>query len=93
MTTIRAAFALFAVCALTAIDARPSVAEIYRPWCVQYQGARGGSTSCTFTSYDQCMLTARGAGAYCVQNPWYLWYGQGGRGPATTGQGSRARGY
>lgn len=82
MTTIRAAFALLTLCSLIALGARPSVAETYRPWCVQYQNSRGGSTSCAFTSFEQCMMTAGpGTGGVCVQNPWYLWYdGRGRRG-------------
>jgi len=48
-----------------------------------------GGTNCSFTSYEQCMMTARGAGAYCVQNPWYLQYG-GGQG-RPVGQGDRPR--
>jgi hypothetical protein len=64
-------------------------AEIYRPWCVQYQGSRSGSTSCAFTSFEQCMMTGGpGTGGVCVQNPWYLWYGA--HGP-TTGQSGRIR--
>ena len=94
MTTNRAALIVLALASLTAIDARPTVAEIYRPWCVQYQGSRdGGATNCGFTSYDQCMMTARGAGAYCVQNPWYLQYGSGGQRPDTTGRRERTRRY
>jgi hypothetical protein len=84
MTTIRAAAALLALSTLAAVDicaARQAAAEIYRPWCAQYTG-RGAARNCGFTSYEQCMATARGAGAYCVQNPWYLEYGQGGRGSA-----------
>ncbi|HEY6993806.1 MAG TPA: DUF3551 domain-containing protein [Xanthobacteraceae bacterium] len=89
MTATRAALAVLIVCLLTAIDARPSLAEIYRPWCVQYTG-RGSSTNCSFSSYEQCMMTAGpGTGGYCVQNPWYLWYGPNGSG--TTGPGGRAR--
>jgi hypothetical protein len=87
MMMIRAAFVLLAVAAVG--DVRPSVAEIYRPWCVQYVGSKGDDgTTCTFTSYEQCMLTARGAGAVCVQNPWYLQYGSGQPGP---GQGDRPK--
>ena len=75
---IRAAFAVLALATLAAIDTRPAAAEIYRPWCVQYTGNNGDDgTSCAFVSYEQCMLTARGSGAYCVQNPWYLKYGSG----------------
>ena len=57
---------------LTAIDARPATAEVYRPWCVQYFGGLSGGTTCAFDSFEQCMETARGNGAYCYQNPWYL---------------------
>ena len=77
MTAIRVAFALSAVCSLTALDARSSVAEIYRPWCVSYPAAT--VKSCTFTSFEQCMMTAGpGTGGVCVQNPWYLRYGPSG---------------
>ena len=89
MKTMRTAMILLAVGPLTAIDARPSGAETYRPWCVQYQGARSGGTSCAFTSYEQCMMTARGNGASCVQNPWYLQYGDRSRAPESTGQSGR----
>jgi len=54
-----------------------SSAEIYRPWCAQYYGNNGGGTNCGFVSYEQCMMTARGAGAWCVRNPWNVAYGQG----------------
>ena len=89
MTTFRAAFALLALCCLlTALDARPSFAETYRPWCVQYQGSRDGARSCAFTSFEQCMMTGGpGTGGSCVQNPWYLQYGPH---PSATGQSGRA---
>jgi hypothetical protein len=88
MTTIRAAFALLAVCSLIAFNARSSVAEIYRPWCVSYPAST--TKSCAFTSFEQCMMTAGpGTGGVCVQNPWYLWYGP--NGPSTGGQGGRLR--
>jgi hypothetical protein len=60
-----------------ALFASPSSAEIYRPWCAQYYGNNGGGTNCGFVSYEQCMMTARGAGAWCVRNPWNVAYGQG----------------
>ena len=68
---IRAAFVLLAFAALVALDAPPAAAEIYRPWCIQ------GFVTCTFTSFEQCMMTVRATGDSCVQNPWYLWYGRG----------------
>jgi len=90
MKPMRTAMILLAVCPLTAIiDARPSGAETYRPWCVQYS-SRSGAKSCAFTSFEQCMMTAGpGTGGSCVQNPWYLWYGPNSSG--TTGRGGRAR--
>ena len=81
MTMIRAAFALFALTVCVVIDARQAAAETYRPWCVVYTG-RGGR-SCSFTSFEQCMMTGGpGTGGSCVQNPWYLWYGEHGQGRA-----------
>lgn len=78
MTMIRAVPVVLALATLSAIDARPAAAEVYRPWCVQYTGGDGDDgTTCTFASYEQCMLTARGSGAYCVQNPWYVQSGAG----------------
>jgi hypothetical protein len=51
----------------------PARAEIQYPWCVQYGGGRNGigATSCGFVSREQCMATARGLGAMCVENPAY----------------------
>ncbi len=70
MTMIRTVTSVVvALVALAGIDARPSAAEVYRSWCVQYLGGFSGGTSCTFYSFEQCMETARGNGAYCYQNP------------------------
>ena len=78
MTLMRAGFAVVIVpAALAVIDVRPGAAEVYRPWCVQYMGGYSSAISCTFYSFEQCMETARGNGAFCVQNPWYLKYGSG----------------
>lgn len=41
------------------------------PWCAQYSGNMGGAMNCGFSSFDQCMATARGMGAFCVQNTLY----------------------
>jgi hypothetical protein len=74
MIMIRAAVALLAVASFVAVDARRSVAEIYRPWCISYPWV---GTTCTFTSFEQCMMTAGpGTGGSCAQNPWYLAYGE-----------------
>jgi hypothetical protein len=83
-----AACMVIAFAALAAVDARPSTAEVYRPWCVDYPH---DGVSCAFTSYEQCMLTARGNGGVCVQNPWFLRYGDGQKGSETTGQGAQPR--
>jgi hypothetical protein len=64
LAMIRAAFVLLAFAALAALDARPAAAEINRPWCIQ------GFVTCTFTSFEQCMMTVRATGDSCVQNPW-----------------------
>ncbi len=86
MTRIRAASALLAIAAFAAIEVRSAATETYRPWCVVYSG-RDGARTCIFVSFEQCMMTATpGTGGQCVQNPWYLWYGEHGQ-----GQGGDAR--
>jgi hypothetical protein len=77
MPVTRTALVLLVLGTVTAVDLRPSAAEIYRPWCAQYTG-RSSARNCGFVSYEQCMMTATpGSGAICVQNPWYLYYGDG----------------
>jgi hypothetical protein len=50
----------------------PAAAAIEYPWCVQYAGGdAGGGRNCGFVSYDQCMMTARGAGGSCQHNLFY----------------------
>ena len=65
--------ALSTALALAAMSSlsEPAAAAIEYPWCVQY-GGRGGGRNCGFVSYDQCMMTARGAGGMCQQNLFYL---------------------
>jgi hypothetical protein len=41
------------------------------PWCARQGGRQGGTTSCYFTSYQQCMTTISGIGGYCYQSPYY----------------------
>jgi hypothetical protein len=41
------------------------------PWCAEYSGDSGGAMNCGFVSYDQCMLTVRGMGGFCVVNTQY----------------------
>jgi hypothetical protein len=82
--------ALLAAIFLVALDLHPAAAETYRPWCVQYTG-KSGAASCAFTSFEQCMMTARGGGGHCVQNPWYLQYGEHSPAYGTRYQGDRGR--
>jgi uncharacterized protein DUF3551 len=89
MTITRGALVLVSLAALGAIDAKPSAAQPYRPWCAEYIGRDGGLT-CTFHTYEQCLMTATpGSGAHCVQNPWYLQYGEDGSGPTVRGRPRR----
>lgn len=63
--------ALSAAIAMAAISTlpEPAAAAIEYPWCVQYGGGpNGGGRNCGFVSYEQCMMTARGAGGMCQQN-------------------------
>ena len=41
MIMIRVAFTLLALVASAAVDVRSAIAEIYRPWCVQYGSSSG----------------------------------------------------
>jgi len=39
------------------------------PWCSNFHD--GAGSNCGFTSYEQCMQTARGSGGYCAPNDVY----------------------
>ena len=41
------------------------------PWCAIYDGALGGE-NCGFTTFGQCMETARGLGSLCQPNTQYV---------------------
>jgi hypothetical protein len=41
------------------------------PWCSRQTAAKGGTDTCYFTSYAQCMTTISGIGGWCYQNPAY----------------------
>jgi hypothetical protein len=42
------------------------------PWCAIYSGGMGGGgTNCGFTTFQQCMDTARGLGSFCQPNTQY----------------------
>jgi len=64
-------FALFvsAIALVTIAAAAPVQAQNY-PWCAYWAGT-GGARNCGFVSFEQCMATARGAGAFCQRNAGY----------------------
>jgi hypothetical protein len=41
------------------------------PWCSRQAGRDFDTTSCYFTSYQQCMTTISGIGGWCYQSPYY----------------------
>jgi hypothetical protein len=88
MNTVHAAIATLAFPALITIGQAPAAADIQRPWCVGYTATI--SLSCTFMSFEQCMETARGGGGSCMQNPWFLQYGE--RGPISDARQGSVRG-
>jgi hypothetical protein len=61
---------------LCAIVAAPAMvqADSYSSyaWCTTGAGHEFGARNCGFTSFEQCMQTARGNGQMCEQNPWYV---------------------
>jgi Protein of unknown function (DUF3551) len=58
----------FLLAVLGVVAAAPAEAIEY-PWCANF--ADGAGTNCGFTTYEQCMLTARGSGGYCAENTFY----------------------
>ena len=42
------------------------------PWCAIYGGFDDGGTNCGFTTFQQCMDTARGLGSNCQPNTQYV---------------------
>jgi hypothetical protein len=64
--------ALIGCCAsmmvLAALGA-PATAQNNFPWCANF--ADGAGINCGFSSYEQCMATARGSGGSCSENDMY----------------------
>ena len=72
MTRFKLAFSAAIALAAMSSMSEPAAAAIEYPWCVQYGGgSQGGGRNCGFVSYDQCMMTARGAGGSCERNLFY----------------------
>ena len=61
-------FALSIVAATTVLNT-PTKAQNY-PWCAYYSGK--GGTNCGFTTFEQCMETARELGSNCQPNTQYV---------------------
>jgi Protein of unknown function (DUF3551) len=58
--------------ALTGATASASAQSPYSyPWCSRQTAGKGDTTSCYFTSYQQCMTTISGIGGWCYQSPYY----------------------
>jgi len=49
--------------------AAPAAAQNNFPWCANF--ADGAGVNCGFSSYEQCMATARGSGGSCSENDMY----------------------
>ena len=60
----------FGVLILTAGIGTPAKAQNY-PWCAHINGGSDESVNCGFVSFDQCMLTVRGMGGFCMANNTY----------------------
>jgi len=61
--------AVFALGFALATGVSGPAAAIEYPWCANF--ADGAGSNCGFTTYEQCMLTARGTGGYCAENTFY----------------------
>jgi hypothetical protein len=55
--------------AAAASVATAAAAQSNYPWCSNFSD--GAGANCGFSSYEQCMATARGSGGTCQQNDWY----------------------
>jgi hypothetical protein len=69
---IRLLPALIGCCALMTVLAAlgaPATAQNNFPWCANF--ADGAGINCGFSSYEQCMATARGSGGSCSENDMY----------------------
>lgn len=46
--------------------------EYNYPWCTSGAGHEFGAVNCGFTTFEQCLATARGNGQSCGPNPAYV---------------------
>jgi len=56
-----------AICLSTTGISQRAEAQNY-PWCAYYGGFDDGGTNCGFTTFEQCIETARGLGSNCQPN-------------------------
>jgi hypothetical protein len=84
MTRFNSALAAgLAIAAMSSFSQPAAAAAIEYPWCASYGDMDGGGgKNCGFVSYEQCMMTARGAGGSCDRNLFY---------PGTTEQPQRVQ--
>jgi hypothetical protein len=61
---------MLSIIAATTALITPSKAQNY-PWCAIYSEGAAGGTNCGFTTFEQCMETARGLGSLCQPNTQY----------------------
>jgi hypothetical protein len=55
--------------AAAALVATAAAAQSNYAWCSNFSD--GAGANCGFSTYDQCMATARGSGGSCQQNDMY----------------------
>jgi hypothetical protein len=72
-TTMKTALALTVAAAalLVSASAKAQVGDTDYPVCQQVYSIGGGYTTCSFTSLEQCKLSASGRAAQCFVNPFY----------------------
>jgi hypothetical protein len=64
---------LFVIAAALVVEMQAALAQSPNsyPWCARQAGRDYDTTSCYFTSNQQCMATISGGGGWCYQNPAY----------------------
>ena len=63
-------FILSVIAAATVLN-NPTKAQNY-PWCAINSDGLSGATNCGFTTFEQCMATARGLGSFCQPDTQYV---------------------
>jgi hypothetical protein len=58
---------MLALCASTALAQDYTSSQYCNPWCTL--GRRSGALDCSYQTYDQCLVSTRGTGGTCQENP------------------------